>query len=320
MDRYAILILAHSDFENLERLVSNFDDRFFDIFIHIDKKTDSSELSFIKNSTILSNKANIHFIENNIKVFWGGYSIVKAEIKLLSTALSNDKNYSHYIMISGSDYLIKSSKQLRDFLAANREDDFVKAIDLQNLSSDNKLREYVSYIYKYDYPFFVNTSSFLFRSVRKLSNLILNRFRVRSLLFKDGFHIYQGSQWWVLTEKSANKILNDYYNNQKAYDKLFSKIFAPDEKFFHSIYYNLSDCNKNSEAPITFIEESDYTKQTASLANITLLDDSLQKWFTKVDFDKVIKSNFFFVRKVNSKKSAELLDMIDQHIKEKNCE
>ena len=59
MDRYAILILAHSDFENLERLVSNFDDRFFDIFIHIDKKTDSSELSFIKNSTILSNKANI---------------------------------------------------------------------------------------------------------------------------------------------------------------------------------------------------------------------------------------------------------------------
>lgn len=56
-------------------------------------------------------------------------------------------------MISGSDYLIKSSKQLRDFLAANREDDFVKAIDLQNLSSDNKLREYVSYIYKYDYPF-----------------------------------------------------------------------------------------------------------------------------------------------------------------------
>ena len=114
--------------------------------------------------------------------------------------------------------------------------------------------------------------------------------------------------------------MNDYYNNQKAYDKLFSKIFAPDEKFFHSIYYNLSDCNKNSEAPITFIEESDYTKQTASLANITLLDDSLQKWFTKVDFDKVIKSNFFFVRKVNSKKSAELLDMIDQHIKEKNCE
>ena len=85
-------------------------------------------------------------------------------------------------------------------------------------------------------------------------------------------------------------------------------------------YNSLSDCNKNSEAPITFIEESDYTKQTASLANITLLDDSLQKWFTKVDFDKVIKSNFFFVRKVNSKKSAELLDMIDQHIKEKNCE
>lgn len=313
MKKCAVLILAHNDFEHLKRLINKFDQKYFDIFIHIDKKNDKKTIAELKKEIKFKFKKNIFFVEKPQKVYWGGFSIVKAEIDMLNMAL-NHSSYRHYILISGSDYPIKDTKDLNDYLSLNMDKDFIKAVDLYELSDNNPLRKNVSFKHKFDYPVFNNTNTLLFKANRKIVNLFMNNFPISKNLLGKNFHIYHGSQWWILTEDTIIKILGEYKSNKKIYDKYFKNIFAPDEKFFHSIYYNFFNKNLSIEKPIEFFDQSDYTKQTAILANLTYIDSSLNKWFTEKEYNKIINSKYFFVRKVNSRESNRLLDMIDKNI------
>lgn len=315
MKKCAILILAHNDFNHLKRLINKFDRKKFDIFIHIDKKTSEISVAELKKDLDINTNNNVFFVEHPHKVYWGGFSIVEAEIELLNMAIKHD-SYMHYILISGSDYPIRSTNKLSDFLSLNEGNDFIKAIDLFDLPTNNPLRKNVSFKHKLDYPMFNNTNTLIFKANRRIINSIKKKFRISSNILGNDFHIYHGSQWWALTENTVIKILNEYKSHKNSYDKYFKNIFAPDEKFFHSIYYNLFNKNFSKEAPIEFYNQSDYTKQTAILANLTFIDASLKKWFTEQEFNKIISSSYFFVRKVSSKKSSILLDLIDENMKE----
>lgn len=315
MKKIAILILSHDDLPHLIRLINQFNKNMFDIYIHIDKK---SKLSNEKIYDKISRHNNVFLVDDRIKVYWGGYSIVKAELKLIQEAVSH-REYLSFILISGSDYLIKRSEDLyHKIIIENR--DYINSINLFELPKSNKLRKSVTHRNKFDYLVLNNTSAFIFKLNRKLINLVLNRIPLKNDLYDGKFSIFQGSQWWVLTNNSIRKIMSEYQDHQKKYDKLFSKIFAPDEKFFHSIYYNVIHPESRVEKPIQYINESDYDKQTALLANLTYLNHSLKGWFTETDYDEIIKSKYFFVRKVSTENSSQLLSMIDEYLKEKENE
>ena len=72
--RIAHLIMAHKNPGQLERLIVTMKHTMFDLYIHLDKKTD------IKSFRHLDKHDNVFFIMYRIECNWGGYSFVKAKV------------------------------------------------------------------------------------------------------------------------------------------------------------------------------------------------------------------------------------------------
>ena len=54
-----------------------------------------------------------------MKVNWGGFSLIKCELRLLKAAVMSDTEYSRYHLISGLDLPIKSQDYIHAFFKNN---------------------------------------------------------------------------------------------------------------------------------------------------------------------------------------------------------
>lgn len=118
----AYLVIAHSDPEMLYLLTDKLGvDN--DIFIHIDKK------SCLDSYSDTLNKCNVYLVKERISVSWAGFSMVKAMLSLLSTAMSKHA-YSHYIFLSGKDYPIKKQGEIDNYFRENKDKELIRAFSI----------------------------------------------------------------------------------------------------------------------------------------------------------------------------------------------
>src|SRR6476661_1477998 len=94
----AFLILAHKNPEQLQMLVDYFYKNKCAVFIHIDNKSADLFSDFIQRN---SKKENV-FVYTKYKVYWGGYSQIKATFFLLDQALKNSP-FDFVSLLSGQD-------------------------------------------------------------------------------------------------------------------------------------------------------------------------------------------------------------------------
>jgi hypothetical protein len=117
--KHAYLIIAHNEFDILEKLLMLLDDVRNDIYIHIDKKNKNFPFDeFLK----ITRYSPVYFVER-LNVCWGDFSMVKCELLLLKAAVR--KEYQYYHLISGVDLPIKSNKEIHDFFDAHNGMEFV---------------------------------------------------------------------------------------------------------------------------------------------------------------------------------------------------
>lgn len=108
--KQAILIIAHSDLNQLIYLIKSIDYELFDIYLHIDNKSKIIKYDF---NSILT-KSKLYMLPRRYSVKWGGYSQIKVTLELFKYALNND-NYKYFHLLSGQDMLIKQSKFVFDY-------------------------------------------------------------------------------------------------------------------------------------------------------------------------------------------------------------
>lgn len=109
MHKQAFLIIAHNEFEMLQRLINALDDESNDIYVHIDARVKTMPLlqTACSHLTVLSNK--------RIKIIWGHVSQIKCEILLMQTALESGHHYDFFHIISGTHYPLVSRQELAVF-------------------------------------------------------------------------------------------------------------------------------------------------------------------------------------------------------------
>lgn len=313
MEKIYYLILAHNDIENLKRLIDRLNYN-ADFLIHIDKKTNINDF---RSAFLLFD--NVHFLDETqrVKIYWGGYSIVQAELNLVEEALKDDEHIK-YILLSGSDYPIKTNRYIYNYLLENKEVEFIRGIDLDKLENKNLYAKHIDYYQKHDYPFIKQTNTLFFRTYRAIINRVLRRFKLSKKIRHHKFDLYQGSQWWGLSKKCLLELVAMYKKNPENYHNFKVGSFAPDEKFFHTLFFNSTFSNKN---PFGGPEEAVHVEnrhqtylQTSHLSNLHLLDPKMTKWFNELDFEDIADSEKLFVRKVKSGYSDKLLDIIDEEI------
>jgi Core-2/I-Branching enzyme len=220
--KIAYLILAHNNPGVLGRAIRRLSTNDCGFFIHIDKKSDIAEFSSIRGG-------NVHFCRDRVPVYWGDFSQIQAILRLLRTALEETQlQPDYYVLMSGSDYPLRTSKYIQGFLEENFGVEFMNLVKVpapgKPLSRINTL--------------WVPSS----RPVRQFVMRALGRVGLAQRDYRR--HIgdlqpYSGSEWWALTREACQYLL-DFVEKTPRFVRFFENVFAADEAFFQTILGNSS--------------------------------------------------------------------------------
>ncbi|MBS9394512.1 MAG: beta-1,6-N-acetylglucosaminyltransferase [Dolichospermum sp. LBC05a] len=320
MLKIAYLVLAHHDPIHLERLVKAIDYKSH-IFIHLDKKTNIDKYIHIANMN------SVDFISERIKVYWGSISQVKAILNLIKAALASNENFSHLVLLSGSDYPIKPISIFYDFLQSNPDREFIKLTDLNESPFPSKERLTNYWFMEPLQPFY--NDRFLRQVLQKIFHLGVTKKPLNNV------SPAWGSGNWVITSKCADFILQ-YLKENPVFINFYKYAHGPDEHFFHTVVANspflekaggfrdeirwpheVSNITLNFEGRI-FVEDDYEFLEDLSL-NRKPSEQRMSKELCKLMDTSLIRgafsySDFFFARKFTTEKSSSLLDLIDKNL------
>ena len=132
MNKQAILIMAYNNELVLDKLIKELDSIYFDIYLHIDKKSYLNIEDYI-NITKISKI----YVYKEINVIWADYSQVECELFLIKEALKNNYEYLH--LLSGSDMLLKTSKYIYEYFHNSNKE----YIHFQNINVPSHKMEWI---------------------------------------------------------------------------------------------------------------------------------------------------------------------------------
>lgn len=219
--KVAYLVFAYKNPQFLERAITALSCEDCAFFIHIDQKSNIEDFSRIRGE-------NIIFTEKRLPVYWAEFSGVQAVLLLLKQALESRQVYDYFVLLSGSDYPLRSPQYIHNFFEENRGLEFMNIVKMPNEAAGKPLSR-------------INT-------LRIQSSQPVRRFAVRGLA-KFGLatrdyrnHLgtlepFAGNTWWAVSREAAQYIL-EFVDRNPHVGKYFRGVFAPEETFFHTILGN----------------------------------------------------------------------------------
>ena len=105
MLKQAVALLVHKDAAQVNALI-NILQSHFDVFVHIDKKSDINPDNIVAKN-----------VWKEVSVNWGAYKMIEATVFLYKQILSTGLPYSHVILLSGDALPVKSNQYIADFLS-----------------------------------------------------------------------------------------------------------------------------------------------------------------------------------------------------------
>ncbi len=274
--KIAHLILAHTNPNQLNRLIKRLTYSNVDFYIHVDLKVSMEDFSFVKGD-------NIFFVKERIKVIWGGYSMVQATVNGFCEILQSNKEYDYINLLSGQDYPLKRSEEIYGFFEANPGKAFMEILSIENEWQEAKTR--LTQYHLTDYKFLGSYQ------VQKLLNFFLPKRKLPKDLIQVG-----RSQWLTITTTHVRYILN-YLKENTSIQKFFELTWGSDEIIFQTILYNSVYKDAIIKHNLMYIDWSEGKPSP--------------KTFTIKDFPDLINSNKLFGRKFNEKIDTEILDALD---------
>ncbi len=287
---HAYLIMAHNNFNILEKLLKLLDYKDNDIYIHIDKKVKQFDFDYFKK---VCKYSNVYFTKKRIDVKWGTSSQIKLEMLLFKSAY--EKHYDYYHLISGVDMPLKSQKHIHGYFEGKSTEYIFyhnnpSVFDYQRISKfhinyrgNNKfIKRLIAYIYiLQDY-------------------VKIDRFKKYKLQFKRGFN------WCSVTDDFVGYLLSKKGFIKKitfaslCADECYKQIILLNSKFKNSVFINAD--GKTNNLRFTVWEGK------GSHPNILLTSD----------YDRIIQADAFFARKFDENVDINIVNKIYDYVKNQN--
>lgn len=288
-NKIAFLILAHDDPHMLRMLIYSLDYKGFDIYVHVDAKSDISIFDF--DSYHLKN-ADLFILDKREKVYWGDYSVFQATYNMYYEA--NQKNiYFRYVTLSGHDYPLKSNEYIYSYLS-NLEVEYIMGTPVERLGK----------IYNYN---FLHGYLFVRLLSRMLEALGVHR-RIRPLIIEgERITFYYAPQWHALSGECVSYFVDYVERNKRIIKKTFKYSYAPDELVIPTIVFNSKYSTKTLRS--SFPHGTHYNEMPA----IHYINyEPIVQVFDETSASILLNSNKLFARKFNSIKSNKLIEIIDE--------
>ncbi len=296
MNKHAYLVMAHHQFEILEKTLQMLDDSRNDFFIHIDKKAKNFDRKLLESKV---RKSKIFFVDR-MKVNWGGYSQIACELLLLKAAVS-EGCYDYYHLISGVDLPIKPKEKILAFFDENRGTEFISFTEAGKQMKNDSLERISHYHLFFDSPF--QRNGFIFRQLERVSMAIQSVLHINRLKHAE-IQYAKGANWFSITDALAHDILE----KEEWIRRNFRYSRCGDELFLQTLVYNSK-----------FLSETYFMKQHMELddyhAVLRLIDWQRGEPYVwrMEDYDQLITSDYLFARKFDLDTDNIVVDAIFKH-------
>lgn len=217
MGKHAFLIMAHKNDYVLQTLLHMLDNERNDIFIHMDLKNKAYHAEELNITTY----SRVYFADR-VRVNWGGYSQIRAELNLLQEA-KRQGPYEYYHLLSGADLPIKSQKYIHDFFERNAGKEFIGFCG-EKLEDESRVKLYHLFQEK------IGRSN---KVILKLNRGFLKMQRLLKVdrISKTGICFMKGLNWFSITDSLAGIVLDE----EKWIEKTFRNTSCCDEVFLQTI-------------------------------------------------------------------------------------
>lgn len=173
-------------------------------------------------------RENVHFTPKRVLVYWGDYSQVQAILTLIDTAMAASQRYDYLVLLSGSDYPLRTAAQLEAHFAKYRGSEFINMVAMPSEATRKPLSRLT------DYKPRQGLTAQARRVLVKLG--IISRTRDYKTCF-GALTPYAGCTWWALTHDACAHIQNFVSRNRRIM-KFFMNTHCPDEMVFQTILGN----------------------------------------------------------------------------------
>jgi hypothetical protein len=297
----AYLILAHQQPQQVARLIQSLSSESSYFFVHVDRK---ASLAAFKAAIPPSRRVCFLPDPERVKVHWGGFSPVQATLRLLDCAYRSAVRFGRYCLLSGADFPIRSNSQIRE--AFDSEQEFISISQAVYVPGSPGKAPNVSQYHYYDHQW-LNPRTTPFPALPRLAAQISSRVP-RSPY--DRIPLYQGSQWWALTDQMVGYIFN-FIRKHPDYLTFQRFTLVPDEVFFHSIVKSSpwAGCINHD------FEQGTLPGGTSPERGCHYIDwhsgETVPKVLDLSDLEKLRASKALFARKFEDPRSAELLESLE---------
>lgn len=276
--RHAYLIMAHNQFEVLQRLIDRLDDPRNDIYVHIDRKV------VRKLPTLHAHHSGLHVLSDRVSVVWGDVTQIKAEYALFSAA-SMGGDYAYFHLISGIHYPALSQDDIHAFFAEHAGTSFFSPLAINPSEVEDKIGRYHFFLTHLISP--NPTINKLYHLLWRIASKVQRLLGIR----RDASWVRaKASNWCSLTPDAIHAVME----RRKEMLRRFRRTFCGDEFFVPTV---LEDAGLPYECTdrMLYVEFTPYTP----------------KVLTEADLAAIRRSGSLFIRKVNAGESDRLMDLLD---------
>ena len=245
--KIACLVLAYAAPKVLQTTVNLLSPLGWDFFVHLDRKADRPRYSKLLDDAA----GKCRFVEEPLEIFWGGYSMIKAEVKLIETALAA-ASYDKCLLISDDTFPLVDPQRLHDFIDSDADH-----ITTYKQHPGSVFFERYHKFFHYDHPATMmrGRGSRLPEIDDQFISKIMEISAIK-LIGKKKLDVYYGSQFWALRRQTLEQIV-DILNKDQHLAKSFEFSALSDELCIQSIIGNYMPNRNIYEGPVyaDFIEQ-----------------------------------------------------------------
>lgn len=278
----AALILTYRYPAGITALTRFFHEAEIDTYIHVDAKVDAEP--FIE-AACLSTFTNVIFVRDRVEVFWRGFSMIEATMRLLQIAKSH-RHYDRFVIVSDDSIPIVSPQDMRQMLQ----------LAVEYTAAGPAPPEFFE---RYRRFFMLDSKTTQVRWISDIERVVttdvlprLTRLEaLRNKGKKPLVAYFHGSQWMGLTATAVDGILSSWSSDVWLRESFeFSEV--PDESYFQTImaqevWRPLMYVDWSTHLPPrvfkTIDEISTVDSQGAMfLRKVDLTPDDLDTWLAKI--------------------------------------
>jgi hypothetical protein len=217
--KIAYLLFAYKNPRLIAKIIGHLAGDEAAFFVHIDRKVELAQFDALRGD-------HVFFTEQRVLVHWAEFSGVEAILLLIRQALAAPVRYDYFVLLSGSEFPLRSRQYIHNFFEQNQGREFITMMKMpapgKPLSRLNTLR----------FPSTRPVLRFVFR--------VLAKFGLAQRDYRKAFgqlEPYSGVTWWALSREACQHVC-DFTQQDQALTEFCRNIHAPEETFIHTIIGN----------------------------------------------------------------------------------